>query len=111
MADNRNIKINTPGENPEADDALEVGAGDQTDEGVDDEFEARVEAETQRRVAAALAKQAKSQTTKSGGPLPDQSEVDATKIKRSVLTKQGWVVPAPPPLDEATEALRKVMAR
>lgn len=26
--------------------------------------------------------------------LPDQSEVDATKITRAVLTKQGWVCPA-----------------
>lgn len=28
------------------------------------------------------------------GELPDQDDIDPTKIKRSVLTKQGWVCPA-----------------
>lgn len=27
------------------------------------------------------------------GELPDQSEVDASKLSRAVLTKQGWVCP------------------
>lgn len=28
-----------------------------------------------------------------GADLPDAADVDATKIKRAVLTMQGWVVP------------------
>lgn len=30
--------------------------------------------------------------------LPDQSEIDTNTITRAVMTKQGWVVPAPKPL-------------
>jgi hypothetical protein len=29
------------------------------------------------------------------GELPDESEIDPSAIERSVLTKQGWVVPHP----------------
>lgn len=31
------------------------------------------------------------------GELPDQSEIDPTKITRTVLTKQGYICPAPAP--------------
>lgn len=33
-------------------------------------------------------------TADTDGGLPDQSDIDPTKIRRSVLTKQGWVCPA-----------------
>jgi hypothetical protein len=32
--------------------------------------------------------------TKAPGELPDESDIDPTKISRAVLTKQGWVCPA-----------------
>lgn len=32
--------------------------------------------------------------------LPDQSEIDATTIARAVLTKQGWITPAPKPMPQ-----------
>lgn len=57
------------------------------------QFEADKErwAQEQQRVAAKRPT-AKASATVAGG-LPDQSQVDARKIQRSVLTKQGWVVP------------------
>lgn len=33
---------------------------------------------------------------KAPGELPDQSEIDPTKIDRAVMSKQGWVVPNKP---------------
>lgn len=35
--------------------------------------------------------------------LPDQSEVDPTRIRRAVLTKQGWVCPAESPKPPSRE--------
>jgi hypothetical protein len=111
----RNIAINTPGESPVVDDpiteALEpdlLGEPITTQDLSDDDFEAEVERRAQLRFSQLVAKQRKADPV---AHLPDQSEIDATKLKRSVLTKQGYVVPAPPALDAATEALRKVMAR
>ena len=44
----------------------------------------------------------KKRSAKADG-LPDQSEVDATKIERAVLTKQGWIAPNRP---DAAKGLR-----
>lgn len=111
----RNITVHTPGApdpvvDPAADDAPEVGttAQDVEDTAADDAFEAEVERRVQQRLAQERARQRKADPQ---AHLPDQSEVDATKLSRAVLTKQGWVVPAPPTADAATDALRKVLAR
>ncbi len=57
--------------------------------------QAQLDAAIASAVAKALQAQAAAQSAGPGEPpLPDQSEIDPTKITRPTLSKQGYVVPA-----------------
>ncbi len=95
----RNLKPRTPGEPipakqmppqaaaQDADDPVEPQAvGSFLDSLSEDEI-AILAAELMRRRKVA------SPAAKEPGELPDQSEIDPGKIKRAVLSRQGWVCP------------------
>lgn len=76
----------------EADQAIE-----QDDAEISAEAEARIEAEVVRRLKALQKVNPQKNPLMTAAELPNAHEVDATKIKRAVLTNQGYVVPTPPP--------------
>lgn len=94
-----------PTPDPIADTQPNVSAPQQTAPAVPD-ASATQPTEAQKAAAIATVAEAKIEDTeaevvrkqldRAPGELPDASDVDPTKIKRSVLTKQGWVTPAPP---------------
>ena len=103
-----------PGEptndNPEAEGSASTDAGTDAGPALDPstpitltaaELQAMVAAEVAKAVKAAPAKAVKA----SIADLPDQSEIDSSKIKSSVLSKQGWVVPDSLGANPAAKAL------
>lgn len=55
------------------------------------DFDALVAAAVEKKFREMQAAKVKAEQAE----LPDQADVDATELKRAVLTKQGYVVPAP----------------
>lgn len=61
--------------------------------------EKQVEDRVVSEVKAARRRSELSKSNTQGQDLPDQKDVDIAKIKRAVLTKQGWVCPLVHPSD------------
>ena len=112
MAGPRTLSIRTPGV------ALDLGDDVATSEPEADPIEPSpaatghlppdLAAIVAAEVAKALRAQAQASRPLTEAELPDQSEIDQTKITRPVLSKQGYVVPAGygTPAAEAARAVR-----
>jgi len=97
------VEANESKETSASDDTITMSKSDlaaMVDEMVAEMVDAHVE---QRVIAEVKAARRHSELHSKGDraavELPDQSEIDANKINRSVLTKQGWVCPVVHPSD------------
>jgi hypothetical protein len=113
MPANRNINPRTPGTQDESDKMPPQQGEENTPEApeTDEEITIKkseleemvagmVESRVVSEVKAARRRVELAKNPMEAEDLPDQKDVDATKLKRAVLTKQGWVCPLVHPSDK-----------
>lgn len=107
MANTSKVTPKTPGETPPEkqmppQDLLPPGETPPEEQSLVDQFEAlppelKEYVKQKEAMAVKEARRAMQQPKVEASGLPDQKDVDPDKIKRAVLTKDGYVCPNPPP--------------